>query len=225
MALKRPFIRKLWPHLFWLLPFGGLFLLLACNAYIRWSVERDVFSEIRRVPARPVALVLGTARRVNGRPNRFYTARIRAAAELFRAGKIRHVLVSGDNSHRDYDEPTAMKRDLVASGVPGERITIDYAGFRTLDSVVRAHRVFGQRSFVVVSQRFHGERAVFLARHHGLDAVAYCAADVSGSAGMKTHLREYLARVKALVDVWILRKGPKFLGEPVEIDLAAVPAP
>ncbi len=208
-----------WRHLIWIIPLGAFLFLLACNAYVERSTRRQIFSEIKDLPDKPVALVLGTARRVGSRPNRFYTARIRAAAELYRAGKIRHILVSGDNSHRSYDEPTAMKEDLIAAGVPGKHITIDYAGFRTLDSVVRAHRVFGQSSFVVVTQRFHGERAVFLARHHGLDVVAYTAADVPGRAGMKTHLREYLARVKAVVDVWILHTGPKFLGDPVEIDL------
>ncbi len=217
--MSKSFIRKSWLHLLWILPLGGFLFLLACNAYIEMSAEQEIFSEIQDLPERPVALVLGTSRRVNGRPNRFYTARIRAAADLFHSKKIRHILVSGDNSQRSYDEPTAMKEDLINLGVPEDRITIDYAGFRTLDSVVRAHRVFGQRRFVIVTQRFHGERALFLARHHGLDAVAYCAADVTGRAGMKTHLREYLARVKAIVDVWILRKGPKFLGPPVEIDL------
>lgn len=220
--MRISFSRKSWLHLGWVVPLGGLLLLLACNAYIERSARPVVFSEIQRLPPRPVALVLGTSRTVHGRSNRFYTARIRAAAELYRAGKVEHILVSGDNSRRNYDEPTAMKQDLVTLGVPGDKVTIDYAGFRTLDSVIRAHRVFGQSSFVVVTQRFHGERAIFLARHHGLDAVAYCAADVTGRAGMKTHLREYLARVKAVVDVWILRKGPKFLGPPVEIDLAPV---
>ncbi len=215
--MKRILGRKWWLHLGWVVPLAGLLFLLACNAYIEHSARSRIYTDIQRLPERPVALVLGTSRTVHGRSNLFYTARIRAAAELYQAGKVRHILVSGDNAQRSYDEPTAMKEDLVRRGVPGAKITIDYAGFRTLDSVVRAHRVFGQSRFVIVSQRFHGERALFLARHHGLDAVAYCATDVRGRAGLKTHLREYLARVKAVVDVWVLRKGPKFLGPPVEI--------
>ena len=219
--MKNPFRQTKWRHLVWIFSLGGLLLLLACNTYVEQSAKQEIFSEIQNLPEKPIALVLGTAKTVNGRPNRFYTTRIKATAELYHANKIRHVLVSGDNSRGDYDEPTAMKEDLIALGVPGEKITIDYAGFRTLDSVVRAHRVFGQSSFVIVTQRFHGERAVFLARHYGLDAVAYCAADVPVSTGMKTYLREYLARVKAVLDVWVLSKKPKYLGEPVHIDLSA----
>ena len=214
------FLWSHWRHVLWFGPLAVLLLVLACNSYIEHSAEQRVYAELQDLPPKPVALVLGTAKTVNGRPNRFYTARIQAGADLYHANKVRHILVSGDNSRSDYDEPTAMKQDLVALGVPDEHITIDYAGFRTLDSIVRADQVFGQRSFVVVTQRFHGERALFLAQQHRLDAVAFTAADVSVSTGMKTYAREYLARVKAVLDVWVLRKQPKYLGESVPIDLS-----
>jgi SanA protein len=130
------------------------------------------------------------------------------------------LIVSGDNGSKQYDEPTAMKEDLVRRGVPPDAIYCDYAGFRTLDSIVRAERVFGQRRFMVVSQRFHNERAVFLARRHGLDAEAFDAGDVTGGSGWMTHLREYLARVQAVLDVTLLRTKPRFEGPPVRINQA-----
>src|SRR5690606_11301793 len=112
---------------------------------------------------RPVALVLGTSRMLaDGRPNRYYAFRIEAALALFHAGKCEKIVVSGDNGTVTYNEPEDMKADLIAGGVPEERIVCDYAGFRTLDSVVRFKEVFGQTTGIVVSQRFHNERAIFI---------------------------------------------------------------
>jgi len=175
-------------------------------------------SRLSDVPNRKVGLLLGCSDRLaDGRSNLYYRGRIEAAAGLWRAGKVAYILVSGDNHSRDYDEPTAMLRDLVAAGIPRERIVLDYAGFRTLDSVVRAKEVFGLDGFVVISQRFHNERAVFIARANGLDAVAYDAADVGGAEGRKTHAREFLARLRAVVDVELLGTRPHFLGDRVLI--------
>ncbi|MEM6785338.1 MAG: ElyC/SanA/YdcF family protein [Bacteroidota bacterium] len=220
MRRIRSLLSRTWQPLLWAGPLAAVLVALVCHSFVERSAEGAIFEQVEAVPERPVALVLGTAKTVEGRPNRFYTARMQAAADLYHDGTVEHLLVSGDNSTKFYDEPTAMRDDLVALGVPAEAITEDYAGFRTLDSVVRAREVFGQDGFVVVSQRFHAERAVFLADAHGLDAVAYCAADVSTAAGAKTYLREVLARVKAVLDVYVLRTDPKFLGEPVEIALS-----
>ncbi len=189
------------------------------NRAIERVAEGKTYTRVQEVPARSVALVLGTTSKVFGRPNLFYTARIDAAWELYRAGKVKHILVSGDNSTKYYNEPDQMKEDLMEKGVPENRITPDYAGLRTLDSVVRANKVFGQNRFVIVSQCFHGERGVYLATHHGIEAIAFCAADVEGAAGTRTYLREYLARMKAIIDVWILQKQPKHLGDKVEIEI------
>lgn len=169
------------------------------------------------LPDGEVAVVLGCSPKIGQQTNLFYLYRIEAAAELYRTGKAKAFIVSGDNSTHAYDEPTAMKESLIAAGVPEHDIYCDYAGFRTLDSVVRAEAIFGQRRFVVVSQRFHNERAVFLARQHGLDAVAYNARDVRARAGLMTHLREYLARVNAVLDVTLLQTEPKFYGPKVKI--------
>jgi len=207
----------------------GAFLLLAIALVIaadRWvgrAAAPFVSTRLEDCPGAPVALVLGTARETRGRPNAFYTARLAAAADLFQRRKVRAILVSGDNSRPDYDEPGAMKKDLVARGVPARFVTCDFAGFRTLDSVVRASAVFGQRRFIVISQRFHVERAVFLARGHGLEAFGFAASDVGGQAGRAVRAREYLARCRALLDTWLLGTQPKFLGEPVAVPLRPEP--
>jgi SanA protein len=174
-----------------------------------------------KVPVLPVALVLGCSPLIQGRPNLFFQYRMAAAAELYHAGKVRALIVSGDNGSKDYDEPTAMKAALEKLGVPAAAVHCDYAGFRTLDSVARAWSVFGQKRFLVISQRFHNERAVFIARRHGLEAHGYNAQDVAGGAGMKTHLREYLARVQSVLDVTLLGTKPKFGGPPVKLTDAA----
>ena len=158
------------------------------------------------------ALVLGTAKFYKGRKNPFYENRLDAAAELWTAGKIEAILVSGDNSRKEYDEPTNMKMDLIDRGIPPEYITIDYAGFRTLDSVIRADEIFGLDDYIIVSQPFHCIRAIFLAEKHGQKVIGYCAKDVLSPAGIKTRLREVLARSKAALDVAV-GKEPKFLGK------------
>jgi len=170
-------------------------------------------SAIDKVPNAPAAVVLGCVRILkDGSRNQFYGHRIRAAAELYAAGKVRAVIVSGDNHVRGYDEPSDMKEDLVSAGVPAEKIVCDYAGFRTLDSVIRAKKVFGAEKFIIVSQSFHARRALFLARGFGCDAYGYAAEDVNGVNSIKTLVREQLAKVAALIDV-VIRRQPKFLGE------------
>jgi SanA protein len=125
-------------------------------------------------------------------------------------------VVSGDNSRKDYDESTQMKNDLIADGIPAEIIFLDCAGFRTWDSLVRMNKIFGQSKFTIVSQKFHNERAVFIARRCGYNVVAFNAKDVDTYYGFKTNVREKFARVKVFVDFWF-NKQPKFLGEEIEI--------
>lgn len=179
------------------------------------GAEAFVARELSAVPPMEVALVLGCSpRTADGRPNLFFSTRIRAASALYHAGKVQRLLVSGDNGRPDYDEPSAMRDALVAQGVPAAKITRDFAGFRTLDSVVRAKEVFGLERVIVVSQAFHVERAIFLARAHGLTAYGFAAADVGGPVGLKVRLREGLSRVAAVLDVHVLRSRPRFGGPP-----------
>jgi SanA protein len=192
----------------------GVCGLAACDWHVAGASDGLVYSDPADTPRREVALVLGTAKYVQGgRLNLFYQPRIDAAAKLFKAGKVRGIVVSGDNGRADYDEPTQMKADLVALGVPAEFITCDYAGFRTLDSVHRLERVFQESSYIVVSQDFHVRRALYIARDRGHNAVALAVRTPGGYWGAKVRLREVLARAKAVLDVNILKSNPKYLGD------------
>jgi len=195
----------------------GVIGVLLTNVLIERSVADKVYNSTKDIPANKVGLLLGTIKTLsNGNVNLYYKYRINAALELYRAGKIRYVLVSGDNSRAEYDESTTMKNDLVAGGIPESKIFLDYAGFRTLDSVVRSKEVFGQESITCISQQFHNERAIFIAKNKGINAIGYNAKDVSYRYDKKTKFREKLARIKMVLDL-IVGKQPKFLGEKVLI--------
>ena len=210
------FKRLIWYSIFFV---GSLFLLIwVCNEHINDSSKDYLYNTIDAVPAAKVGLVLGTSKNTKGGSvNLYFKYRIDAAAKLYKAGKVRYLLVSGDNHTKTYDEPEDMKQALIAAGVPDSCIFLDYAGFRTFDSIIRCWKVFGQSQFIVISQPFHNERAIFIGRHYGLWVSAYNAEEVTKSYGLRTHLREYLARVKAVFDVYIFNTKPKFLGEQVEI--------
>ncbi len=170
------------------------------------------------IPNAKVGLVLGCSRYLSdGRENLFFQYRIAKAVELYQSGKVDYLLVSGDNSRVDYDEPTEMMEALAEHGVPGERVVRDYAGFSTLDSIVRAKEVFGQEKLIVVSQEFHVRRAICIGKSRGVEVLGVVARDVSGHDGTTTRIREYLARVKMVLDLYVLHRGPKFLGDAVII--------
>ena len=184
---------------------------------IKSASKNYLYSDLTEIPYNKVGLVLGTAKVLqNGQVNLYYQYRIDAVVALYQAGKISYIVVSGDNSRKTYDEPTQMKADLVLAGIPEEVIFLDYAGFRTWDSVVRIKEIFSQDDFTIISQRFHNERAVYLAKKYGLNAVAFNAKDVSKYYGFKTNFREKLARVKVFIDL-LTNKKPRFLGEKIEI--------
>ena len=186
---------------------------------IEKSSAAFVSENSEKTPRKRVGLVLGCAPlRGNGSPNLYFRNRIAAAVELFNAGKVDYLLVSGDNHSSHYDEPTAMRDALVAGGVPAGRIVLDYAGFRTLDSVVRAKKVFGLSEFCVITQRDHAMRALYIARKNGIDAVGFAAVDVQTMrGGLRTKARESLARIVTLLDVHVLGRKPRFLGPAIEI--------
>ena len=196
----------------------GVYLILAsCDSIIEKATQNRTYWNLKEVPKNKVGLVLGTSNRlVGGGSNPYYTNRIKATLELFKAGKIDYVLVSGDNSTQYYNEPTVFKKDLVLGGIPSEKIFLDYAGFRTLDSMVRARYIFGLDSVTIISQKFHNERAIYIAEQKGLYAIGYNAEDFSIKYGLKVHLREYFARVKVFIDL-ALNTQPKFFGEKIEI--------
>ena len=205
---------------FIILSIGFLFFLgviFSCNYLVINSAKGKTFNRVEDLPYNKVGLLLGTSKYLKGGGiNPYYQYRIEAAVELFFADKIDYILVSGDNGHKSYNEPEEFKKSLIKKGIPEDRIILDYAGFRTLDSVVRAKEIFGQDSFTIISQKFHNERAIYLCENKGIDAVGYNAKDLSDFLGLKVQIREYLARTKAFID---LRFGvqPKFLGEKISI--------
>lgn len=218
IKLKRVVLHKSIRVVIVLLFLGIGFTLWWCDKTITETSAPYVSDSIEGLPYNMVGVVLGTSSKVRGgSPNPYFTYRINAAVELLKAGKVEHLLVSGDNRTLTYNEPFVMQKALIAAGVDSARITLHYAGFRTFDSVVRAKEVFGQQSFTVISQRFHNERAVYIGREAGLNVVGYNARDVGSRSGWKTRIREKGARVKVFLDL-LLGKEPKFLGEPVEID-------
>ncbi len=176
-----------------------------------------MFDDIDHLQPAKVGLLLGTSRNLkNGAKNDFFFNRTDAAAALYKGGKIRNILISGDNSRAGYNEPADMKAELILNGVPDTVIYLDYAGFRTLDAVIRARDIFGQNSFIVISQKFHNERAVYLARNSGMDAYGYNAKEVTAYKGFRTKLREIFARDKMFLDLFFGVK-PKFSGEKITI--------
>lgn len=210
-----------------------LFILLAITLVgliiliTEWRISAGskdyIYDDLAQLPDSQVVLVLGTSKYLgNGQENLFYTFRMDAAKQLYDAGKARAFIVSGDNRAHNYNEPAMMRKSLVGLGIPTEMIYSDYAGFRTLDSVVRTNKVFGQDTFIIVSQKFHNQRAVFIARHYGLQAYGYNARAVSVSRSYKTFIRERFARVKVFLDI-MTNKGPYFLGDPIDIDSKELP--
>lgn len=196
----------------------GIAFSLYANIRVVKTTEDRMYSTVESVPYNKVALLLGT-NPLNkwGRPNPYFTNRINTAAGLYHAGKIDFIIASGDNHTRQYDEPTAMRDSLMAHGVPEDRIILDFAGFRTLDSVVRAKEVFGCDTLTIVSQADHNARALYLARANGIEAVAVSAPFRAGRlVRTRLALREWLARDKMMLDIWV-GKQPHFLGEKIEI--------
>lgn len=192
---------------------------ICSNQAVIHAAQGRMYNDVSAIPANRVGVLLGTSPiGRSGRPNRFYVYRIEACVALYQAGKIERILVSGDNSRTTYDEPTRIKEDLMAAGIPDSVIYLDYAGFRTLDSMVRAKEVFGLNTFTIISQPFHNERALFITNRKGIDAIAYNAQDVQVKRWqIRMTVREWLARTKAVLDIHT-GKQPYFLGEQIIIE-------
>lgn len=174
--------------------------------FCQWRIHRAgddrVFSSVDKIPCNEVGLVLGTARTLaDGKLNRFFDYRMNAAGELYRAGKVVRLILSGSTGEGGYSEPTEMKREMIARGVPREALLLDAGGTRTLYSVLRAKTVFGLTRFTVISQEFHNRRALFFCRHHQIDAVGFNARSVEWTESWRTMVREIFARIVAVLEV------------------------
>lgn len=184
---------------------GGI---LICNIWIVISTSGRNYYDIDKLPSNDVALVLGTSKYVyKGKENLFFKLRMEAAARLYKEGKVKFLILSGNHDSVFYNEPADMKKSLLALGIPEEAMVLDFAGYRTYDSIIRCKEIFKQSRFTIISQPTHNARALFLAKELGVDAVAFAAQDVPGGYSFRTYLREYLARPKAILDVYLLDRS------------------
>lgn len=188
------------------------------NLSVESDAEGRTFATVGSIPHNRVALLLGTnPLNRRGQPNSYFTNRVNTATQLYKAGKVDFIIASGDNHVKEYDEPVAMRDSLIAHGVPADRIILDFAGFRTLDSVVRAKQIFGCDSLTIVSQHDHCARALYIAKANGITAVAAVAPLRAGRrTRIRLAMREWLARDKMVIDLWF-GKRPRFLGERIDI--------
>ncbi|WP_107926455.1 SanA/YdcF family protein [Brachyspira hampsonii] len=180
--------------------------------------KRYIYSSIEKIPYNDVALVLGTSKYMNnGKINMYFKFRMDAAYELYKSGKVKYILVSGDNRYKSYNEPRQMRLDLIKLGVNKNHIFLDFAGFRTRDSIIRANKVFDLTNFTIVSQPFHNERAILIARQKNINAIAYNANNVRKLYRIRQFPRELGARALMFIDI-LLNRPPKFYGDVIKIE-------
>lgn len=211
----------MWLFLFVVVPLGlliGSAVLIQMARTIPRRIRGECYDDAAMAPAKRVGLVLGCTRYLeSGRPNLYFSHRIAAALALYNAAKVEVLLVSGASHRGDVDEAKSMQEALVEGGVPIERIVCDPHGFRTIDSVLRAQRVYGQNELTIISQPFHNHRAIYIAEHHGIEAIGFNAVDVAPPLGRKVRFREVFARMRVLVDIHISNTQPRVLGKPLPI--------
>ncbi|MBL7889912.1 MAG: YdcF family protein [Bacteroidia bacterium] len=194
--------------------------IVGSNYWVIHSTRSQLYSEVASTPQNDIGLLLGANKKSSrGGDNLYFKNRIKAATDLFKAGKIKHIIVSGDNHIKEYDEATDMCDALIWEGVPDSCITLDYAGFRTFDSMVRCLKVFKQKNVTVISQEFHNQRAVFIGNYYEMNVIGFNAKDVPAKYSIKTAIREYFAKLKAVLDLYVFHTEPKFLGEEVKIKI------
>lgn len=212
----RKILRHKWARIGLVFFLGTLVFVGLCNGLVNYRSSGKTYSSVDEIPFRKTGIVLGTSKHFRGnRINPYFQYRIDAAAALYHGGKIKYLIVSGDNSRNSYNEPQDMKDALIKKGVPENRIICDFAGFRTYDSMYRAWKIFGLQSFTIISQEYHNKRALYICQGLGLDAVAFNAKDVYGNESFRP--REILARTAAVLDVWFGKK-PKYLGAKIELE-------
>lgn len=216
------FVKTVFYLILLLIVVGILFLVLGCFRISSYAFK--TYESIDKCPRNHVGVLFGTSPLdAQGEPNEYFNYRIMAASQLFKAGKIEYILVSGDNQHRSYNEPRFMQKALVKAGVPKDRIVFDFAGIRTLDTVIRARKVFLQNSVTFISQDFQNERALFIADNNEIKAVGFNALKPKNGFINRVAIREFFARIMCVLDVYVLNTQPKFLGDPIKIGKASLP--
>jgi len=199
-------------------------LIALINNWVINNSEAYVYNNWSLLPDNDVGLVLGTSPYTRGgKPNPQFYGRIEAAVQLYQLGKIKHLIVSGANPDSTYNEPRQMWRELTKAGIPSQVITMDFAGFRTFDSITRAQAVFNLDRITVITQQYHAYRAVFIAKKLHIRVVGYAAASDEIGVFSRTYWREVFARVKAVLDIYLLNTAPKFIGEQQPIPAETAP--
>jgi SanA protein len=208
---------KIYVYAITILLLMSIFCIYYCDHLIKNSASGKLYSDPSAIPYNKVGLLLGTSKFLSkGVDNPYYQYRIEAAVQLLKANKIKYIIISGDNGHANYNEPQSMKADLIGAGIDSSIIYLDFAGFRTFDSIIRLKEIFGQNAVTIISQPFHNERAIYIASKENISAIGFNARDLNNSNGFKTQLREKFARVKVFVD-FLIGKKPRFLGQKIQI--------
>lgn len=197
--------------------FLGVVFVLLCNVLVVMSTRLQSHFSLKSLPSNDVGLVLGTSKNTNeGKENLYFKYRMEAAALLFKKGKVKFLILSGNNDSKYYNEPLDMQKALMKLGIPETALILDYAGYRTFDSVVRCKEVFNEKNITIVSQDFHNARALYIARHEEIHAISFAAQDVPNGYSIRTLVREYLARPKAVLDVYVFRPTTTLRNEVLE---------
>ena len=182
------------------------------------SYEKYTYDSLDKIDHVYCAIVLGTSKYLNnGKENQYYNNRVTAAAKLYLSGRCEKIIVSGDNRRKDYNEAKDMKDDIIKLGINENDIVCDYAGLRTLDSIIRFKEVFNQKQGIVISQKFHNNRAIYIGRSRGIELYGYNANDVDRYNGFKTRLREIISKFVCVLDIEIFKTNPKHLGAQISI--------
>lgn len=217
--MKKLFSKKLFIRFYIPVSLLVLVFIFYCSYRVEKNAIGKLYTDVSEIPYNKVGLLLGTCKTMDDRVtiNPFWKFRLEAAYALWKAKKIDRILISGDNGWHGYNEPQDFLDEFIAMGIPDSCLVCDFAGFRTHDSVIRCKKIFGQKKVTIISQEFHNERALFIARKYGLEAVGFNANDVSFRSGLYTFFREKAARVLLFLDLYVLDTQPHFLGKKISI--------
>lgn len=183
---------------------------LGLDRWISWKTAPYIYKDLKNLPHRQVGVVLGTAKYYRtGIINQYYLYRIQGALNAYNSDKMDYLLLSGDNTLKSYNEPMTMRRDLITQGIPAADIVLDFAGFRTFDSIIRTRKIFNTNNFTIITQRFHCERALFIALNMGIQAQCYAVPSPKNMLS-SVRVREIIARIGALADLYVLKRELRF---------------
>lgn len=194
-----------------------LVFVVTINIYVGHFYSSSIFTNSLDVPPAQTAIVLGASVTAKGKPSPFLTARLEQAIELYRTNKVSKLLFSGDHSSLYYDEVNAMKNYALKYNINPQDIFLDHSGLRTLDSIIRAKKIFGISDAIIVTQKFHLSRALWIAKHFSLPAYGFVADPSYRKIKYTNYLREFAARVMTFFDLYILHSSARYMGKEIPI--------